>query len=324
MIGRDAVTAILRAAAGSSRSRIVTIGTFDGVHRGHQLLLETAVERGRSRDRASLAVTFEPLPPQVLRPDRFLGRICTAAEKVSHLTATGVDAVATLPFTPEFSRWTPEEFMATLAEETDVEELWVGEAFALGRDRVGDVARLSEIGAALGFTVTAMPRLEIGGELVSSSAIRMAIGHGEVETAHRLIGRPFRVAGEVIHGAKFGRTIGFPTANVVPPPDLIPLPDGIYATVAAIEGGPESYPSLTYVGTRPTVNTGARLVETHLLDFGGDLYGKEVAVDVLHRLRSDATFPTIESMVAQLRIDEANGRRFFAEMGWAISAGVRD
>ena len=294
--------------------RIVTIGTFDGVHLGHQHLLQSAVRRGRELALPVLGVTFEPPPARVLRPDHFPGRICSAAEKHDYLLASGIDRVLILAFTRDFAQQTPEAFMAELVRRTSPRELWVGEAFALGKNRAGDIPRLTAIGASLGFRVVAVPRLTAEGHVISSSAIRSAILAGDAGTARHLLGRPFRVTGEVIHGAHFGRTIGFPTANVAPPPDLVPLADGIYASLAWLPSDEAPRPAMTYVGTRPTVNSGVRLVETHLLDFDGDLYGQMLRVDVLERLRADAVFDGLEAMVAQLRRDEANARAVLARV----------
>jgi riboflavin kinase/FMN adenylyltransferase len=295
--------------------RIVTIGTFDGVHLGHQYLLRRAVERGREQGIETMALTFEPLPPQVLRPDRFPGRLCTVAEKYERLAEAGLDHIVSVEFTRELAAQSPERFMTDLVEIVHLRELWVGDDFALGRNRVGDVARLTEIGAELGFEVFAVERLVVDGTVVSSSSIRQALSSGDAGLARRLMGRPFRVSGEVIHGAHLGRTIGFPTANVAPPADLVPLADGIYASLAWLPDDTAPRPAMTYIGTRPTVNSGVRQVETHLLDFDGDLYGQILRVDMIERLRGDATFASLEAMVIQLGHDETQARAVLAEIG---------
>ena len=290
-----------------SRPRVVSIGTFDGVHRGHQSLLERTVTQARELGLPALVLTFDPVPAAVLRPDKFPGRICSAEEKLEQLGRSGVDEIVSLEFTIPFSRQTPEEFMARVAR-IGLVELWVGEAFALGKDRAGDVNRLREIGEELGFKVTAVPRLTNGEQVISSSAIRAAIMEGDVARARRLLGRPFRVHGEVIHGAHLGRAIGYPTANFLPPNDLVPLADGIYASYAYLPGAPDARPSMTYVGTRPTVDSGARQVETHIFDFDGDLYGQMLHVEVIERLRGDQKFASLDELIEQLGKDEQAAR----------------
>ena len=285
--------------------RIVTIGTFDGVHRGHRRLLDQALQRGEEMGLPVTGVTFEPVPAAVLRPDAFGGRISTPEDKLEQLGAAGLDEVVVVPFTRELSRWSPEEFMRWLKDETGLRELWVGEEFALGRDRSGTVERLTEIGADLGFRVVAVPRLTNGAEIVSSSRIREAVISGDVAKARRLLGRPFRVSGEVVHGHHLGRTIGFPTANVAPPPGLAPLADGIYAAWARLAGETSPRPAVAYIGSRPTVNGEGRMVETHLLDFDGDLYGQTLTTDLLERIRPDVRFDSLEDLVAQMRVDKA-------------------
>lgn len=285
--------------------RIVTIGTFDGVHRGHRRLLEQAVHRGAELGLPVAGVTFEPVPAAVLRPAAFGGRISTPQEKLEQLAGSGLDEIVVVPFTHELSRWSPEQFMRWLKEKTGLHELWVGEEFALGKDRVGTVDRLTEIGAQLGFRVIAVPRLTNGAEVVSSSQIREAITNGDVARARRLLGRPVRISGEVVHGHHLGRTIGFPTANVAPPPDLAPLADGIYAAWAWLPADASPRPAIAYIGNRPTVNGGERMVETHLLDFDGDLYGQTLTTDLLERIRPDARFDSLADLVAQMRVDKA-------------------
>lgn len=291
---------------------VVTIGTFDGVHRGHQLLLETTIARARALGVQAGVVTFEPIPTMVLRPDRFPGRICSAEEKLALLSAAGPDLIAVISFDRELSLQTPELFMSNLDRAFGIKEFWVGEGFALGKDRAGNVERLTEIGRELGFGVNVLKRVTDGEIVISSSAIRTAITGGDVAQAAHLLGRPFRVSGVVIHGAHFGRTIGYPTANFEPPIDQAPLADGIYASYCWLPGELSPRQAMTYVGTRPTVNSGARQIETNVLDFEGDLYGRRLTLDLIERLRPDEAFDTIEALIAQLGRDEAATRAHLA------------
>lgn len=295
--------------------RVVTLGTFDGVHRGHQYLLDASVRRAGELGLPSLAVTFEPIPAMVLRPGAFPGRICSAAEKLDRIASRGVNEICVIPFSRDFSERTAESFIAELVEWTAPVEILVGEAFALGRGRTGDVPRLTSLGREHGFTLRAIPRMTVGDDVVSSSAIRQAIIHGRPDKANQYLGRPFRVTGPVVHGSHYGRQIGFPTANVMPPSDLVPVADGIYASLAWVPTETEPRWAMTYVGTRPTVNTGVRQIETHLLDFEGDLYGYNLGVDLLYRLRPDQQFPTIDGMIEQLGRDEIETRAYLARPG---------
>lgn len=291
---------------------VVTIGTFDGVHRGHQMLLDQAVGRARELGLPSVVVSFEPIPASVLRPDRFRGRICGADEKQQRLLSVGADVLLVVEFTRELAEWSAEAFIVRLLFSTGMRELWVGEAFALGKNRAGDTDHLRELGSRMGFTVRAVARLEDTGGVISSSMIREAVISGQVDVAAALLGRYFLVRGEVIRGFQFGRTIGYPTANVAPPEGLAPLADGIYASTVRLPNDDHIYPSMTYVGTRPSVNSGARAIETHLLDFDADLYGQVIDVSVRQRFRPDQHFPSIDELVAQLRRDEAQTRAYFA------------
>ena len=287
---------------------VVTIGTFDGVHIGHQYLLRQAASRADELGLPLLVVTFEPNPAQVIRPDHFRGRLNTPEQKLEHLWATGVGDVLVIPFTEALMHQQPEEFLRDLVGATNPAEVWVGEGFALGYNRAGGIEQLKEIGDRMGFVLVAVQRREFGDEVVSSSRIRNMVLEGDAEGAAELLGYPYRISGEVIHGAQVGRTIGFPTANVEPPVGLVALPDGIYASRASVAGSDTSYDAMTYIGTRPALNTGARQIETNLLDFEGDLYGQVLHTDFVKRLRPDATFDSVEELVAQLRRDEVNAR----------------
>jgi riboflavin kinase / FMN adenylyltransferase len=294
--------------------RVVSVGAFDGVHLGHQHLLRRAVARAAELGLRSLAVTFEPLPPAVLRPDRFGGRVCALDDKLRAIAATGVDEITIIPFSRDYSRTSPELFMEDLSRCTRLRELWVGDDFALGKDRTGDIPRLTEIGRDLGFAVVALPRISLGEETVSSSEIRRAIQAGDARKAWRLLGRPFRISGEVVEGQKVGRALGFPTANVAPPPDLALPADGIYAAWAWLPGDLVPRPAVTYVGKRPAVNSGERMIETHLLDFDADIYGQTLRVDLLDRIRPDANFPSVDALIAQVEIDKVDARRILADL----------
>lgn len=292
--------------AGSS---LVTIGTFDGVHRGHQYLLRQARTRARELGLPLLVVTFEPIPMQIVRPEAFRGRLQTPADKLVHLRRAGADTLLVLPFTHDLMRQSPEEFMGRLVAAAQPVEVWVGEAFALGHKRVGDTARLTEIGHNLGYRLVAVPRREMDEEVVSSSRIRALVLEGAADVAHRLLGYPYRIAGPVVRGAQIGRTIGFPTANVQPPDLLVPMTDGIYATLATVDGAGVRLPAMTYIGTRPALNTGARQIETNILDFSGDLYDKMLHTEFIQRLRPDADFPSVDALVVQLARDEQYARQ---------------
>jgi riboflavin kinase/FMN adenylyltransferase len=248
----------------------------------------------------------------VIRPEAFSGRLNTPEDKLRRLWATGVDDVLVVPFTRELMMESPETFLGHLVESTHPSEVWVGEAFALGRNRIGDVARLTEIGQEMGFRLVAVPRREFDGQVVSSSRIRSEVLAGAADQAATLLGYPYRISGEVVTGAQVGRKIGFPTANVEPPEQLVALPDGIYATWASIDDR-AAHRAMTYIGTRPALNTGARQIETHLLDFSGDLYGNVLHTDFVQRLRPDSDFPSVDALIDQLKQDEIAARTVLAD-----------
>lgn len=291
---------------------VVTIGAFDGVHRGHQHLLKLAGEGARQHNARLLVLTFEPLPVQVLRPDSFPGRILTNERRHELLFRYGADAVVDLPFTLEVANLSAEEFMERILAVGPIYQIWMGEDFALGRRRHGTATRLAEITAPFGTTVHAIPRVNHEGVEVSSTTIRRLILDGRASDASILLGNRFQITGEVVHGAQVGRTIGFPTANVAPPDDLVTLQDGIYAAFARVVGDDDIHAAMTYIGTRPAVNTGERMIETHLFDFDDDLYGQMLVTEFVRHLRHDADFPNVEALKEQLRRDEQQAREVLA------------
>ena len=293
---------------------VATIGTFDGVHRGHQHLLGRVLDRARERNAKTLVITFEPSPAQFFRPQAFAGRLTSAAQKIAILQEVGIDFVLVLPFTQDLANTSATAFMTRLSECGHVREMWIGADFALGHHREGNAPRLREIGAGLGIDVNVIDRVDIDGESISSSEIRGLILSGDVERANRLLGHRFTIRGPVVHGSKVGRTIGFPTANVpLPEQEVLPL-DGIYASYARLGDDPTPLEAMTYIGTRPALNTGERLIETHLLDFAGDLYGQDLATEFVSRIRPDADFPSVDALVEQLKADEVAARRVFSSL----------
>jgi riboflavin kinase/FMN adenylyltransferase len=287
---------------------VVTIGAFDGVHRGHQHILQLARSRADGLGARLLVLTFEPLPLQLFRPDVFPGRILTTRRRREQLWKYGGDDIVELQFTREMAQITAGEFMDMLMAVGPLREIWIGHDFALGHNREGTPERLQELTREHGTVVHVVDRIDLDGRPVSSTQIRRLILEGNVEEAASLMGHRFQVSGIVEHGAKLGRQIGFPTANVSPRSDLVALKDGIYATLAGIGDEPVTRPAMTYIGKRPALNTGARKIETFLLDFDRDLYGQELVTEFVAHMRDDQTFPGLDELRRQLAIDETMAR----------------
>lgn len=291
----------------------VTIGRFDGVHRGHRHLIGLTVESARRQGLRGLAITFEPHPEQVLRPEQAPPRLSAPATKAALLAATGLDVVAVLPFTLEFSRQLPEEFVDRLVATVQPRELWVGEDFAFGYRRSGTPERLAELGATRGFVVHRVARIQRdGGATISSTAIRQALLGGDVALATELLGRPYALDGVVVHGAKRGRELGYPTANLLPPVGLVVPANGIYATLADVPGLVSAQPAMTSIGVRPVFDNGERIIEAHLLDWSGDLYDRTLQLRFLQWLRPEEKFPSIEALIARMGRDGVETRAVVA------------
>jgi riboflavin kinase / FMN adenylyltransferase len=297
---------------------VVTIGVFDGVHRGHQRIVARATAAAAELGLPVVVVTFDPHPDEVVRPGAHPPHLGTARQRAELLAGLGVDAVCVLPFTREFSELGPDEFVhAVLVERLHAVRVVVGEDFRFGYRAAGDVALLAELGEKYDFTAEGVPLLADDGVRISSSEIRERLTAGDVAAAARDLGRPHRVEGVVVRGQRRGRALGFPTANLETPPYTAIPADGIYAgwLVSLDPGGREQerWPAAISVGTNPTFDGTERSVEAHALDRDDlDLYGTHVAVDFVARLREQVRFGSVDELVAQMHRDTGAARTLLA------------
>jgi riboflavin kinase/FMN adenylyltransferase len=289
---------------------ILTIGAFDGVHRGHQALVRRVVQRAHATDRLAALITFHPHPAVVLAPQRAPRYLTTPGEKAALLQGLGLDLMVLLPFDRQVAATPAHEFMKAAVRHLRVRELWVGHDFALGRNREGDLPRLRELGQELGYELHAIESVTGSGEDVSSSRIRALLREGQVAEATRLLGRFPSLSGEVVVGAQRGRLLGFPTANLEVRPERAVPADGVYAVFALL--GTECYPAVANVGVRPSFDNGQRIVETHLFDFDQDIYGCDLVVEFVAWLRSEQRFEDIAELVAQIERDSDEARRILS------------
>lgn len=311
MVTELARSELRRASLG--RPTALTIGVFDGVHRGHQIVLKHVVESARRHDLAAAAITFHPHPRQVLRPDLTTEYVTSLEDRLSLILETGLDGVATVSFTSDFSLTDAGDFVRMLVEEFQLARLIIGEDFALGRQRGGDPDTLQALGQQLGFEVEVIELLTSEStDKVSSTEIRNALAEGDVEQVGDLLGRRYSLHGPVVVGFKRGRSIGFPTANVAIGNDRsIPAP-GVYATIAHLESGP--VPSVTNIGMRPTFDDGGGLsIECHIIDFDEDIYGTDLRVEFVERLRGERKFDGVDALVAQIGRDRDAARELLAK-----------
>ena len=295
------------------RETIVTVGTFDGVHRGHQDVVQRLVATARARGSRSLLVTFEPHPMQVVNPAAAPPLLMVGDEKLEALAESGIDYVAVVPFTRALAALDAARFVdEVLVARYRVRHLLMGHDHGFGRGRSGDEATLRRLGEARGFTVEAVePVLGPGGQPISSTAIRRAVAGGDLARAAEALGRPYAVAGRVVHGAQRGRLLGFPTLNIPWPaaPKLLP-PQGVYAV--AVQTGAGWFGGMLNLGPRPTFDDASLTLEAHLFDAAGDFYGSRVRIDFLARLRDTVRFDAPEALRRQLVRDEADARRVVA------------
>jgi riboflavin kinase / FMN adenylyltransferase len=288
---------------------VVTIGVFDGVHRGHQRIVARAAEIGRERNLPVVVITFDPHPDEVIRPGSHPPFLCTARRRAELLAGLGADAVCVLPFTLEFSRLGPDEFVRTvLVDRLHAAAVVLGEDFRFGHKAAGDVQLLAKLGEKYEFTAEGMPLLVADAATISSTSIRKMLEAGDVTGAAKALGRPHRVEGIVVRGHQRGRALGFPTANLETPPHTAIPADGVYAGwLASLDADgrdAQRWPAAISIGTNPTFGEGERTVEAYALDRSDlDLYGVHAAIDFTSRLRGTLRFDSVDDLVEQMRRD---------------------
>jgi len=291
----------------------VTIGTFDGVHLGHQQIVAGLVEHAHQAGQPAVVITFHPHPKIVLGRESRPFYLTLPEKRAQLLGEIGVDVVVTHPFTRKTSRLTAKEFVSRLHRRLHFSQLWIGHDFALGKDRKGNAERLRELGNESGFILKKIPALSLDGKLVSSSLIRRLLREGNVSQAAEYLGRPFSLPGEVIPGDSRGKNLGFPTSNLDVPEDLVALSPGVYACYVEMEG--KSWQAVTNIGYRPTFGGQEERthIEAHLLDFNQEIYGKEMELFFIERLRPEKKFSQVSELQSQIRKDILRARQIFQE-----------
>jgi len=289
---------------------VVTIGVFDGVHKGHQSIIGHAVKRATNLGVPSVVLTFDPHPSEVVRPGSHPAVLTEPARKAELIEELGADVLCVVPFTPDFARLPAEQFVHdVLVEHLHATLVVVGENFRFGHRAAGDVALLQQLGQRFGFRVEGAPLVAEGGTIFSSTYVRSCIHAGDVRAAAAALGRPHRLEGVVVRGDQRGRQIGFPTANLLSHRHAAVPADGIYAAWLVRRSGKESLPAAVSIGTNPTFSGRERRVEAYVLDFDGDLYGERVALDFVAYLRPMQRFESVSALVAQMSEDVAETRR---------------
>lgn len=312
------------------QGNLVAIGKWDGVHLAHQAILEALVAEARATGGQSVAVGFHPLPMAVIRPDEAPPMLQTLAERAETMAQIGLDVHLAFPFDPAFAALTPEAFVEeVLVGQLKAVQVMVGFNNTFGRGGKGTVELMKQLCAAHGIPVRVFDPVRIAGENVSSTEVRFHVAEGKMENAARLLGRPFAIRGEVIHGDKRGRQLGFPTANIALDPGRLLPAHGVYVARVTVLGEPTParppqsiqprtgpvYGAMLNLGMRPTFQGAELRCEAHLFDFAGDLYGQELQVEFLHHLRPERPFTGLDALRAQLNQDESQARAYLKSHG---------
>jgi len=289
-----------------NKDMLLTVGVFDGVHLGHKYLISQLTEHAQQQNLLSGVVTFNQHPQEILSPQTKLPFLTDLATRAELLKNEGVEAIITLSFTRELAQLSARQFVSLLKKYLRMRGMVIGPDFALGRNREGTTNTLCALGQDMDFSVTVIPPIMVNGEMVSSTAIRKALADGDMKRVVNLIGRPFSLHGYVITGSGRGVGLGFPTANLdVNSEQALPA-DGVYAAWALIDS--KAYQSMTNIGQRPTFGDSQRAVEVYVLNYHSDLYGRELTIDIIERLRSEKKFDTVEELKKQMTEDVKQGR----------------
>jgi riboflavin kinase/FMN adenylyltransferase len=293
----------------------LSIGNFDGVHRGHRALLKQLVEGAKERDLVSCVMTFEPHPKEFFAPEQAPPRIMNLRDKLAAFSKIGIDRVVVEHFNSAFARLSPEEFVSEIiVKRLNAKWILIGDDFCYGAKRAGNFASLKAAGQQYGFEVSSIQTILEDGERISSSALRAALANGDMLQAEKLLGRPYGISGHVIHGQKLGRTLGFPTLNLAVANHLHhrkPATTGIF-TAQVIGLSEKPLPAVASLGVRPTVEDQGRvLLETHIFDYQQDVYGKIITVELLEKIRDEAKYDDLDTLTNAIAADAAHARNYF-------------
>ena len=292
---------------------VLALGNFDGLHRGHLKIVERVRRGAAEHGGTPMAMTFDPHPSRIVRPDKAPPLLMTKAQRLEALDRAGIAAVAVVRFTAELSQWDPETFVRTvLVDWLRVSEVWVGANFLFGHDRSGNFSTLRTLGQRYGFRADKIDPVRYKEFVVSSTRVRRLVAEGRMDEAGALLGHPYSIDGTVVAGKHRGRELGFPTANLRTDNELLP-PNGVYATTTTIDG--VVHASLTNVGVRPTFgDTVKPIIETYVLGFNGDLYGRPLRLGFVQRLRDERKFEDVDALRAQMEADRRRAERLFAQL----------
>ena len=291
---------------------VLALGNFDGLHRGHLKIIERVKRGAAERGGTPMAMTFDPHPPRIVRPDKAPPLLMTTGQRLAALGHAGLEAVAVVRFTAELSQWDAETFVRrVLVDWLRVSEVWVGANFLFGHDRLGNFSLLRSLGHTYGFRAEKIDPVRYRDFIVSSTRVRRLVAEGRVDEAGALLGRVYAIDGVVVEGRRRGRELGFPTANLDTANELIP-PHGVYATVVTIDG--VQHGGVTNIGTRPTFGEAGATIETHILGEVGDLYGRSIRVAFVQRLRDERRFEDVDSLRTQIDADRQRAERLFSRL----------